>query len=61
MSEARAIYDESGSELDQVLIAAGFSVGGAKWKTGYWVQVYLQQEDPQNPGNYMGMTCNTEY
>ena len=24
ISEARAIYDESGSEIDQVLLAAGF-------------------------------------
>ena len=34
---------------------------GREWKDGYWVQNYLQQEDPRNPGKYMGMTCNAEY
>ena len=61
ISEARAIYDEAGSEIDQVLLAVGFQIGGTEWQTGYWVQLYLQQEDPENPGTYMGMTCNTKY
>ena len=61
ISEARAIYEEGGSTIDQILLAVSFEVGGVKWNNGTWVQTYLQWEDPQNPGTYMGMTCNAKY
>ena len=38
-----------------------------KWRTGgesygnYWIQTYMQMEDPMNPGMFMAMTCTAEY
>ena len=52
ISEARAIYEEDGSSIDQILLAVSWTVGGTKWNNGTWVQTYMQWEDPQEPGNY---------
>ena len=36
-------------------------VGGTKWSNNVFVQVYGQFEDPDNPGNYVSFTCNSEF
>ena len=35
--------------------------GNGQWKTGYWVQNYVEWADPLIPGNLIAMTCNTQY
>ena len=43
------------------MLWADWHTGGINLADGSWVQNYLQWPDEDNPGMYVGMTCNVKY
>ena len=52
--------DENGDVHKEIWFEVAWRTGGESY-CNYWIQTYLQMEDPKNEDMYMAMTCTAQY